>query len=81
MQVVMAEHVRSNMTLDHFDFTVLTESPGSYKSRIRKAFMASARGEQQNGDDIPCPHERNTANIRRAYREEAQRAGANADKL
>jgi hypothetical protein len=79
MRVTMAEHVRSAAKQDGFDFNVLTETPDSYKAKFRKAFRASVRGESQDGDNISCPSE--NANIRRAYREEAARAGADAHKL
>jgi hypothetical protein len=81
MRVVMAEHVRSNMTGAPFDFNVLSEKSVPSVSTFGKAFVAIANGPRQNGDDIVCPNASHNANIRRAYREEAQKAGAHADKL
>ena len=82
MRVVMAEHTRSALTLNRFDFGVLTKaSDTSVKGRLGKAFIDAARGDNRNGGPMSCPEERHEANVRRAYREEAQKAGASANKL
>jgi len=77
MRVVMIEHARSSIEGESFDVGVLEKSPGFLARVIR-----GARGVAPRTDDFPLSsRDQETANLRRAYREEAKRAGAKASQL
>ena len=77
MRVVMIEHARSSIEGDSFDVSVLEKSPGFLKLVFR-----GARGVEPRTDDFPLSgRDQAAANLRRAYREEANRAGAKASQL
>ena len=77
VRVVMIEHARSSIEGDSFDLSVLEKSPG-----FLTLFLRSAHRDEPRTDDFPLPRrDQEAANLRRAYREEAKRAGANASQL
>ena len=77
MRVVMIEHARSSIEGDSFDLGVLEKSPGILARVIR-----GARESAPRTDDFPLSdRDQAAANLRRAYREEARRAGARASQL
>jgi len=74
MRVVMIEHARSGIEGDSFDLSVLEEKPG-FLTRLFRALAETSRGRMT----FPLSSARPAAaNLRRAYREEAKRAGAKA---
>jgi hypothetical protein len=74
MRVVMIEHARSSIEGDSFDVSILEKSPGFLALVIR-----GARRVEPRTDDFPLSsRDQAAANLRRAYREEAKRAGAQA---
>jgi hypothetical protein len=77
MRVVMIEHARSSIEGDSFDVSVLEKNPGFLTLLFR-----GARGGEPRTDDFPLSsRDQAAANLRRAYREEAKRAGAKASQL
>ena len=77
MRVVMIEHARSSIEGDSFDVGVLEKSPGFLAQVFR-----GVRGTEPRTDDFPLSgRDQAAANLRRAYREEAKRAGAKASQL
>ena len=77
MRVVMIEHARSSIEGDSFDVSVLEKSPGFLALVFR-----GARRVEPRTDDFPLSsRDQAAANLRRAYREEAKRAGAKASQL
>jgi hypothetical protein len=77
MRVVMIEHARSSIEGDSFDVSVLEKSPG-FLARV----LRGVRGVEPRTDDFPLSsRDQAAANLRRAYREEAKRAGAKASQL
>ena len=77
MRVVMIEHARSGIEGESFDVGVLGKNPG-----FLALFFRSARGAEPRTDDFPLSsRDQEAANLRRAYREEAKRAGAKASQL
>ncbi len=77
MRVVMIEHARSSIEGDTFDVSVLEKSPG-FLARV----FRGVRRDEPRTDDFPLSdRDQAAANLRRAYREEAKRAGAKASQL
>jgi hypothetical protein len=77
LRVVMIEHARSGIEGDSFDVGVLEKSPGFLALVIK-----GARGGAPQTDDFPLSsRDQEAANLRRAYREEAKRAGDKAPQL
>jgi len=77
MRVVMIEHARSSIEGDSFDLSILEKNPG-----FLTRFLRGARGDERRTDDFPLSdRDREAANLRRAYREEARRAGVKASQL
>jgi hypothetical protein len=77
MRVVMIEHARSSIEGESFDVSVLEKSPGFLTLVFR-----SARRVEPRTDDFPLSsRDQQAANLRRAYREEAKRAGIKASQL
>ena len=77
MRVVMIEHARSSIEGDSFDVSVLEKNPGFLKLVLR-----GVRGAEPRTDDFPLSsRDQGAANLRRAYREEARRAGVKASQL
>ena len=77
MRVVMIEHARSRIEGDTFDVGVLEKNPGFLARLLR-----DVRGDERRTDDFPLSdRDQAAANLRRAYREEAERAGGKASQL
>jgi hypothetical protein len=77
MRVVMIEHTRSSIEGDSFDLSVLEKNPGFLTLVFR-----GARRVEPRTDDFPLSsRDQEAANLRRAYREEAKRAGVKASQL
>ena len=77
MRVVMIEHARSSIEGDSFDVSVLEKSPGF----LAQVFRGVRRVEPRTDDFPLSSRDQAAANLRRAYREEAKRAGAKASQL
>jgi hypothetical protein len=77
MRVVMIEHARSGIEGDSFDVGVLEKNPGF----LALVFRAASRVEPRTDDFPLSDRDQAAANLRRAYREEAKRAGAKASQL
>jgi hypothetical protein len=77
MRVVMIEHARSSIEGDSFDVSVLENSPGF----LTLVFRGVRRVEPRTDDFPLSSRDQAAANLRRAYREEAKRAGAKASQL
>jgi hypothetical protein len=77
LRVIMIEHARSSIEGDSFDLSVLEKSPGFLTLLFR-----GVRRDEPRTDDFPLSsRDQAAANLRRAYREEAKRAGAKASQL
>lgn len=77
MRVVMIEHARSSIEGDSFDVSLLEQNPG-----FLMLFFRGARRAEPRTDDFPLStRDQAAANLRRAYRDEAKRAGAKASQL
>ena len=77
MRVVMIEHARSSIEGDSFDVSILEKNPGF----LTLVFRGARRAEPRTDDFPLSSRDQATANLRRAYREEARRAGVKASQL
>jgi hypothetical protein len=80
LRVTLTEHVRSSIAGDGFRSSVL--EPGSFRSRLDAAASALKREQRLDSDNFPLTgDEIEAAGIRRAYHDQAKRAGGAALKL